>query len=539
MTTTHTQPAGCDLDRLRDLIANDGFAMSFQSMGQYRAALIAAARAAQAPQVGQDTLTDAQITAGADVLCDCRKPKRIGRNAAIDVFHAMTAAGAQIEQQAAQAPQGGTRQGAHTCTPADERAQPMDRAGLGWPAADDEQRSNGWTWDPDWVLSLQRRMSGAGWSIGCEVLDDLLLMLYRDQLNKNRSAHGAGTAPVGEAKLCGWIQFIDGEQTQNFARDEAELENVKWVTGLSLQGPHKVEYVQVFSHPAPVSTAPSKSPEFEGIGDAPVSTAAQAAPEAPATEQQAATTASASGELKECAACDGRGCTHYPDGEWQGKCGACKGTGIDSRAADGQQDTRALLDALKWYGDEARAIAENDEKKRTDGLMASMRVLSLDGGARARAALALDASVIDYGTPADGQQGASRAVLDEDGALIVATGVSDDAIQVIVSAKQGDVTTVLYSRRHSLNGDSIGTAALARNLPAQGAAQVEVEAARDAVLEEAAERLDGMNDASGDAAAYDNREQNIYELEREHAISDCAAAIRALKSSGAAKSGGA
>jgi hypothetical protein len=53
---------------------------------------------------------------------------------------------------------------------------------------------------------------------------------------------------------------------------------------------------------------------------------------------------------------------------------------------------------------------------------------------------------------------------------------------------------------------------------------------RDAVLEEAAECLDLMSDSSGDAAAYDKREQNTYELEREHAIAACAAAIRALKS---------
>lgn len=37
----------------------------------------------------RSTLTDAQITAGADILCDCPNPKRIGRNSAIDVYHAM------------------------------------------------------------------------------------------------------------------------------------------------------------------------------------------------------------------------------------------------------------------------------------------------------------------------------------------------------------------------------------------------------------------------------------------------------------------
>lgn len=44
---------------------------------------------ASAPSVDRSTLTDAQITAGADILCDCPNPKRIGRNSAIDVYHAM------------------------------------------------------------------------------------------------------------------------------------------------------------------------------------------------------------------------------------------------------------------------------------------------------------------------------------------------------------------------------------------------------------------------------------------------------------------
>lgn len=37
-------------------------------------------------------ITDAQITAGAAIRCDCPEPKPIGRNAAIDVFHAMVEA---------------------------------------------------------------------------------------------------------------------------------------------------------------------------------------------------------------------------------------------------------------------------------------------------------------------------------------------------------------------------------------------------------------------------------------------------------------
>lgn len=58
-----------------------------------------------------------------------------------------------------------------------------------------------------------------------------------------------------------------------------------------------------------------------------------------------------------------------------------------------------------------------------------------------------------------------------------------------------------------------------------------VKDARDAALEEAAEKLDSMNDSAGDAAAYDQREMYQYETDRMHAISDCADKIRALKSS--------
>jgi hypothetical protein len=74
----------------------------------------------------------------------------------------------------------------------------------------------------------------------------------------------ASLAPVSaqqgaavDAKPYGWVQFIDGQQTQNFARDEAELENVKWVTGLSLKGEHAVEYVQVFDRPTAAAKAPA------------------------------------------------------------------------------------------------------------------------------------------------------------------------------------------------------------------------------------------------------------------------------------------
>lgn len=46
------------------------------------------------------------------------------------------------------------------------------------------------------------------------------------------------------------------------------------------------------------------------------------------------------------------------------------------------------MEALEWYGDEAKAIAKNAaECVNTDALLASVTVLSLDGGKKARAAL--------------------------------------------------------------------------------------------------------------------------------------------------------
>jgi hypothetical protein len=38
----------------------------------------------------------------------------------------------------------------------------------------------------------------------------------------------------------------------------------------------------------------------------------------------------ATASMQECSDCNGQGCTHYPDGEWEGKCAACSGTGIAS-----------------------------------------------------------------------------------------------------------------------------------------------------------------------------------------------------------------
>lgn len=69
------------------------------------------------------------------------------------------------------------------------------------------------------------------------------------------------------------------------------------------------------------------------------------------------------------------------------------------------------------------------------------------------------------------------------------------------------------------------------------AAQVQADV-RDAILEEAAERLDLLNDSSGDAAAYDQRDMYQWEVDREHAIANCAKVIRAMKSKRAASTDG-
>ena len=68
---------------LRDLIANDSFGAAFQTMAQYRAALLKY----EATHPSVSAVTSEQIDAGAAVTCECGKP--LGRNLAIDVHDAM------------------------------------------------------------------------------------------------------------------------------------------------------------------------------------------------------------------------------------------------------------------------------------------------------------------------------------------------------------------------------------------------------------------------------------------------------------------
>lgn len=72
----------------------------------------------------------------------------------------------------------------------------------------------------------------------------------------------------------------------------------------------------------------------------------------------------------------------------------------------------------------------------------------------------------------------------------------------------------------------------------QEGAHAALEEVRNQALEDAAECLDRMNESSGDAAAYDGREQNSWELSKEAALNDAAAAIRGLKTPASAERSG-
>jgi len=76
------------------------------------------------------------------------------------------------------------------------------------------------------------------------------------------------TQQVAEAVPFGWVQFIDGVQTQNFFRDEAALKQGESITKVCLESRHKVEYVQVFAlqpaaQAAPASQVRDEKSEFE------------------------------------------------------------------------------------------------------------------------------------------------------------------------------------------------------------------------------------------------------------------------------------
>lgn len=84
-------------------------------------------------------------------------------------------------------------------------------------------------------------------------------LTFLNQIRQCLAASVAAVAP-SDAKPYGWVQFIDGQQTQNFARDEAELATVKKIAAMCIKGGQTVEYVQVFDRPvAAPTTVPDHS----------------------------------------------------------------------------------------------------------------------------------------------------------------------------------------------------------------------------------------------------------------------------------------
>lgn len=78
----------------------------------------------------------------------------------------------------------------------------------------------------------------------------------------------ASQASKGAGVPCGWIQFIDGVQSQNFCRDEAELKGCKDIAEIFAKG-KQVEYVQVFRAPSPAQAQPvaSQRPSDDDLWD--------------------------------------------------------------------------------------------------------------------------------------------------------------------------------------------------------------------------------------------------------------------------------
>lgn len=84
-----------------------------------------------------------------------------------------------------------------------------------------------------------------------EIWKDMHLPETRITLGQCRAARAAiaSSQQAAEPKPFGWVQFIDGVQTQNFARTEKELATVKAMVA-TMRVPGKVEYVPVYAAPA-------------------------------------------------------------------------------------------------------------------------------------------------------------------------------------------------------------------------------------------------------------------------------------------------
>lgn len=68
----------------------------------------------------------------------------------------------------------------------------------------------------------------------------------------------------------------------------------------------------------------------------------------------------------DCEKCKGNGATHYPDGEWEGKCGACLGTGWVSRDADIGTEQECFSCDGSGKSDNAAPVQAQEPRKPTD-----------------------------------------------------------------------------------------------------------------------------------------------------------------------------
>lgn len=93
------------------------------------------------------------------------------------------------------------------------------------------KRDHGMRLGPFW-----KREEAEGWVDDRHVLRALVSVAPKSVSDEN------SFAPSGDRVLAGWVQYINGVQTQKLARNEAELESLKWNEALS----EKAEYFPVY-----------------------------------------------------------------------------------------------------------------------------------------------------------------------------------------------------------------------------------------------------------------------------------------------------
>src|SRR5206468_9763699 len=159
------------------------------------------------PQIAQHAETIEQyVPPQAEILADEAKLYRDLTGDAMALgFDGVPAALEALRTVRSQAPQGDTRQGAHTCTPADERADaPVTYM-------NDEQAFK-WAWN-----TLKKDLGADRWTVGDEVQSWAFFKYgwdYKTQYMKQaRAAQGHGTAPV-DAEPAAWRYRLRREPGQ-------------------------------------------------------------------------------------------------------------------------------------------------------------------------------------------------------------------------------------------------------------------------------------------------------------------------------------